>query len=578
MRLPEAFFEERRRHLLSWRRGPVFGEVRADGALHITGPGVPDPLRVELGADAVLFLPSREAVAGFHLDGTLLTVLEHRLDGSRHQWTAQLTGAGGWIVLDALEGIGERGETCVVLTLQDEQGGLVLQQVCEEGSVQSYVPLTAGELVHWDLTCDAAVLRSERGPRTPQLRLERPLTSEACTTVTAHWHDGCDGSGALVDEDGLLCIWDLRTGELTPAVQPAGLIDDVRILRDAPTRLFVVATHHGTDAAYICDKATGETWGVDGVSGGRLRIRAADGRGIGLYQFSTLEGSSWLWFGPGRLEYAAGDVGPHRGRASVAHRRLGDTPALVYLPQREPRAVVVSLHGGPESLERDELRWDGLYRDLLAADIAVIGANYAGSLGYGAAHTRRGWRNWARAFAEDLAACREAAAAWGVGPERMALLGGSFGGSLALLGCTLDHRLAGAVASAPMIDVGRHAERAAAAEEAYASWFGERFELGDAREFTAARLARTGAGQRVVVVHGDQDDVTDFRDSRVAVELAQERDLAWTLVAEEGTGHVPSSADRALARLLRVRAGLGHVLETDVLGCDDGTSDAWTLG
>ncbi|MEU0166923.1 alpha/beta fold hydrolase [Streptomyces iakyrus] len=223
------------------------------------------------------------------------------------------------------------------------------------------------------------------------------------------------------------------------------------------------------------------------------------------------------------------------------------------------------LHGGPESLERDELRWDGLYRELLEAGVAVIGLNYCGSTGYGPLHTQRAWKTWTTAFQEDVESCIAAAAEWGVRPADIALLGGSFGGALALLGCVLRQDLAGAVASAPLIDIRRHAEQASAADPSYQDWFGARFELADSaapaqRVFDPEYLSATAPGQRVFLVHGSEDEVTQWQHSKRAADEAIRKELPWTLVTEAGAGHVPADIEEAKHRYHNIHSALLQVL------------------
>ncbi|MBM7088735.1 prolyl oligopeptidase family serine peptidase [Streptomyces sp. S12] len=579
--LCRTFFRERERFLLSWDGGPVLGAVGDDGRLHIGAPAdarrVPGGARVGLDGDAVLYVEEREVFAAVHLDadGTEVVVVEHGLDGGSERWRTALppTGRGGRTLTDVVHGVDEAGTACLVLTVRDEAGGVVFHAVGPGRAVRTHRPAVDGQLVHWDLRCDAAVVREDRGPWDPRLYLERPLSGAAPESVVARWADGLRGRALLVetppDSEGRPVLWDLADGSSVPLTGPAGHIDDARFVRDGSGRILVVATADGSDVPHLWSPHTGTSVPLASHGTGRLRIRTAGPRGIGMYQVSTLGGSGWLWLGhdgAATLHRSPGDVPRYGGRATLSSVRCGRTPMLRYLPERRPpTAVVVSLHGGPESLERDELRWDGLYRDLLDAGIAVLGVDYCGSAGHGPLHTRRAWKAWTSAFREDVEACVEAAAGWGVEPGRVALLGGSFGGALALLGCVLRHDLAGAVAAAPLIDIRGHAERAAAADPFYRDWFAARFELAATatpaqRVFDPAHLAGTGPGQRVVLVHGSEDEVTQWQHSRHITDEATRRGLPWMLVTEPGVGHVPADADETEQRYRNVRGALTEVL------------------
>ncbi|WP_406270253.1 prolyl oligopeptidase family serine peptidase [Streptomyces sp. NBC_00191] len=582
MHLAEVFFEERSRHLLSWDSGPVLGEIREDGALHIKVPpaasegGRTGPIRVGLDGDAVLFIESREVFASFYLDGADLTVVETGLNGERQRWKTSLsaTEQGAWTIQDVLEGWDEGGGSCIVLTVADSRGSVEFHQTGAGKAVRTHRPAATGQLVHWDLRHDAAVIRQDRGPWDPLLHLERPLSAAAAMSISAQWKDGWNGQGAVVVSgttgDPHLAVWDLLTSSVTPVAAPLGHVDDARILRDASRHIVALATLDGSDTLHVCDPGTGETKPLPLNGTGRLRFRVAGERGTGLYSFSTLAGSSWLWLDrEGTVHQARGDVPRYEGGATLTHVWYGQTPALEYMPEQPPIAMVVSLHGGPESLERDELRWDGMYRVFLDAGIAVIGLNYCGSTGYGAAHTERARKDWLSVFQEDLRACVEAARTWDIDPADIALLGGSFGGGLALLGCVLERDLAGAVASAPLIDIRHHARHATAADSSYGDWFEDRFELAASatavqRVFDPEYLTTTAPEQRVFLIHGDQDEVTGWQHSRHAADLASRRGLPWTLVTERGVGHVPADRGQTNDRYRHIRAAVSEVLGLEI--------------
>ncbi|MEV8594538.1 prolyl oligopeptidase family serine peptidase [Streptomyces sp. NPDC052012] len=577
--VPRTFFTERGRFLLTWDGGPVLGEVQDDGALHLDVPAdatrVPAGARIGLDGDAVLFVEAREVLVTVQLDGTRAVVVESALGGPSERWQAALPPArhGSWTLTDVVAAREETGADCLVLTVQDAEGAVEFHQIGAGLPTRAHRPAVPGQLLHWDLRCDAAVVREDRGPFEPRLHLERPLSGAAPRSVTARWADGWDGRGLLIetppDAAGRLAVWDLSTSATTPVPCPAGHLDDARLARDGSGRILVVTTVDGSDTLHVCHPGDGGIRPLPLGGTGRLRIRTAGPRGIGLYRVSTLDGSGWLWWDHGTaLHRSEGAVPRHPGRATLSHAWYGRTPVLRYLPEGPAVAAVVSLHGGPESLERDELRWDGLYRELLDAGVAVLGLNYCGSTGYGPRHTRRAWHTWADAFREDLESCVAAAAERGVRPPGIALLGGSFGGALALLGCVLRPDLAGAVASAPLIDIRRHAEHAATADPSYRDWFEARFDLTasappDRRVFDPAHLTTTAPGQRVVLVHGSEDEVTQWRHSRLAADEAARRGLPWTLVTEAGAGHVPADPDEAEQRYRNIRSALLDVLRID---------------
>ncbi|MFF5884101.1 hypothetical protein [Streptomyces sp. NPDC012589] len=75
------------------------------------------------------------------------------------------------------------------------------------------------------------------------------------------------------------------------------------------------------------------------------------------------------------------------------------------------------------------------------------------------------------------------------------------------------------------------------------------------RVFDPAHLAGTGPGQRVVLVHGSEDEVTQWQHSRHVTDEATGRGLPWTLVTEPGVGHVPADADETEQRYRKCPGG-----------------------
>ncbi len=117
----------------------------------------------------------------------------------------------------------------------------------------------------------------------------------------------------------------------------------------------------------------------------------------------------------------------------------------------------------------------------------------------------------------------------------------------------------------PLIGIRAHARRATQADPTYKDWFEQRFALGASttpaqRVFDPAHLSATVPGPRAVLIHGDQDEVTEWSDSRDAVALAVQRGLDWKLVTEPGLGHVPTDPEEVALRFGHVTSALAEVL------------------
>ena len=100
--------------------------------------------------------------------------------------------------------------------------------------------------------------------------------------------------------------------------------------------------------------------------------------------------------------------------------------------------MVVLVHGGPFA-PAPSWRWDAEVQFLTARGYAVLQPQFRGTMGFGAAHFRAGWRQWGKAMQNDLADATRWAIAQGIAdPKRVAIAGGSYGGYATLMGLLRD--------------------------------------------------------------------------------------------------------------------------------------------
>lgn len=102
--------------------------------------------------------------------------------------------------------------------------------------------------------------------------------------------------------------------------------------------------------------------------------------------------------------------------------------------------LVVLVHGGPWA--RDNWGYNSLHQWLANRGYAVLSVNFRGSTGLGKSFLNAGNREWYHAMQDDV----NDAAQWAVDqgyadPERLAIMGGSYGGYATLAGLTRDPEL-----------------------------------------------------------------------------------------------------------------------------------------
>jgi dipeptidyl aminopeptidase/acylaminoacyl peptidase len=101
----------------------------------------------------------------------------------------------------------------------------------------------------------------------------------------------------------------------------------------------------------------------------------------------------------------------------------------------EPLPMVLNVHGGPWA--RDDWGFDPEHQWLASRGYAVLSVNYRGSTGFGKSFLNAGNMEWAGKMHEDLLdavayAVKEKIAA----PDKIAVMGGSYGGYATLVGLT----------------------------------------------------------------------------------------------------------------------------------------------
>ena len=105
----------------------------------------------------------------------------------------------------------------------------------------------------------------------------------------------------------------------------------------------------------------------------------------------------------------------------------------------QPQPMVLSVHGGPWG--RDGWGLNGTHQWLASRGYAVLSVNYRGSTGFGKAFVNASDREWAGKMHDDLIYAVEWAKKSGIAiPDRVAIMGGSYGGYATLVGLTFTPR------------------------------------------------------------------------------------------------------------------------------------------
>ncbi len=209
--------------------------------------------------------------------------------------------------------------------------------------------------------------------------------------------------------------------------------------------LYVLDESIRADIDYLNAQAAGGEW--------RVAARTEDDQRWMISMFSdTRAPSYWLYDRPARTLQHLLDVRPELADARLARMQpvviaaRDGLPLVSYLtlpvdkdagPLRstEPLPLVLLVHGGPWS--RDGFGYNGMHQWLANRGYAVLSVNFRGSTGFGKRFVNAGDGEWGRKMDEDL----EDAVAWALArgiadPQRLGILGGSYGGYAVLSALT----------------------------------------------------------------------------------------------------------------------------------------------
>jgi hypothetical protein len=228
---------------------------------------------------------------------------------------------------------------------------------------------------------------------------------------------------------------------------------------------------------------------------------------------------------------------PARSDLLIHTTGLDGCPSVHITTARRSESLLITMHGGPDSLEWDDLRYGGMYRELVAGGTDVLIVNYAGSQGLGTSHQRRAWRAWAPTLT-SLGAHVQAFCIFH-GYSRLTMLGVSFGAWAALIAST-NADVQRVVVASPILRLATHLQRHSA-DPGFEAWSTERFG-GDG---TAARIGDellSEVRSHVVAIVPESDRTIDVAATKYTCEKYR-----WDCIGVTG-GHYPTTLADAAGR------------------------------
>lgn len=220
--------------------------------------------------------------------------------------------------------------------------------------------------------------------------------------------------------------------------------------------------------------------------------------------------------------------------------------------------LVVMPHGGPAA--RDSWRFDWLAQFLAARGYAVLQPQYRGSAGYGDDWlNKNGFRNWRTAIGDINASARWANAQGIANPNKVAILGWSYGGYAALQSAALDPSLyKSIVAIAPVTDLQLFKEEF----NFFTNSDFVRYEIGNGTNVTeGSPLRRAAAIQApVLLVHGTMDANVRYEQSAKMDAALRSAGKQSELLTFDGLDHQLEDSDARTQMLTKI----GELLERTI--------------
>lgn len=232
---------------------------------------------------------------------------------------------------------------------------------------------------------------------------------------------------------------------------------------------------------------------------------------------------------PQPISYTARDGTEIRGYLTLPRGREAKNLPLIIMP-----------HGGPYGI-RDKLQYNDEVQLLANRGYAVLQPNYRGSGGYGDAFFELGTGQIGRAMQDDLDDAMDWAVAEGIAdPQRVCLVGGSYGGYAAMWGVIRNperYRCAASWAGVSDWDSMLKYDRKFTSRASNRRWRdrveGEDFDLDDVSPLeTVERLQRP-----LLVAHGTEDYNVPFKQHERFTRAARRADKSLTTLVIEDEGH-----------------------------------------
>lgn len=204
--------------------------------------------------------------------------------------------------------------------------------------------------------------------------------------------------------------------------------------------------------------------------------------------------------------------------------------------------ILVSIHGGPESFESTEIRYLGLYRELLRKGWCIIILNYRGSTQLNV-DLRKTWKNWKKSILTDFSELLDQLHCNSKSHE-IHLCGASFGGALAML-ISQSFHIKKCVLFSPLLDLRNQRKRGG---QNFSKWFRSRFSKKDESDFSFENLVTNRNDETQILAFCSIKDVVLGHEMNLKLSSRSMEKKSNLKVILQNTTHMPKSFSQSYLR------------------------------
>lgn len=217
--------------------------------------------------------------------------------------------------------------------------------------------------------------------------------------------------------------------------------------------------------------------------------------------------------------------------------------------------AVVLPHGGPAS--QDQVGFDFMAQALASRGYLVIQPQFRGSTGFGKKHYEAGWGQWGKGMQDDLTDAVKVFSKLGyVDPERVCIVGASYGGYAALAGASFTpdvYQCAVSIAGVSHLPKMLAADKSRYGRSSWILDYWNRSILAsDYNEDTLEESSPYYSADKikipVLLIHGEDDDIVEYQQSTLMYDAIKEAKGDVNLIKLKNDDHyLQDSATRIQA-------------------------------